>query len=440
MKIGIYKNIIYFIIALPGLFLLVNNYPYLGIASVLMVLTLGLVFLFIRKSITQHHFEVLFILVIIYAYFILSYFISNQTLADFFSYKFLRYDGNFFFNYAPFFALAVPYFDYKKIANIFFKFIFFTFTAAAVIGIIEYSTGWFELFFGMQNKERVFLVLNSAHNATGSVYALVCIFLLVFLLIEKVKYKKVLYSLALIACLAGLLLVRSRGSYTGFIVGAIIVLWLHFRFTLKFFIILLLIFILLIPLVIFTGTFDRIQNIFNFQEGNILIRFALWDKAWDMFAKSPVFGIGFGRYNDVLYQGQWLAGEPAAGNYAGFPGLAAFYVAPYYVFGFDHAHNSYFQFLAEVGIIGLFLVLLFWVLCYRRMLIGYNSTKDDFSKKVFLSCLGGIVALFVLSLSEHYFSATTVNMCLTMAVSLAIGIYWQESAKDGKIELIQEFK
>jgi len=417
-------------IAFPGLVLLVNKYNYVAISSFLLILTLGLVFLFYKKSITQYHFEILFVLSIIYIYFTLSYFISNQTADNFFSYSFLRHDGNFFFNYLPFFALAVPYFNYKKVTNIFFKFIFLTFTFASIIGLIEYFTKKFDLFFGIQNSEEVFLVLNNTHNATGSAYAMICIFLLAFFLMEKEKYKKILYLLALVICLTGLLLTRSRGSYVGFIVGAIVVLWLNYRFTIKFFITIVLVFIALIPMVFFTGTFDRVQNIFNFQEGNVLIRFTLWEKAWHLFTKSPIFGIGFGRYNDILYTNYWSNTVPSLDYFVGYPGIASFYMEPSYVFSFGHAHNAYFQFLAEVGIIGLGLLVFFWVLCYRRVLRGYNLTKDNFSKKIYLSCLGGISALFALSLTENYLSATTVNICITMAVSLAIGLFWQESLKD----------
>ena len=185
MKKNLYNNILYFLIALPGLFLLINKYQYVAISSFLLILILGLVFLFYKKSITQYHFEILFVLSIIYIYFILSYFISNQTADNFFSYSILRYDGNFFFNYLPFFALAIPYFNYRKVTNIFFKFIFFTFTFASIIGLIEYFTKKFDLFFGIQNSEEVFLVLNNTHNATGSVYAVVCIFLLAFFFIGK---------------------------------------------------------------------------------------------------------------------------------------------------------------------------------------------------------------------------------------------------------------
>ncbi len=429
MKKNLYQNILYILIALPGLFLLINRYQYFAISSFIIILILGLIFLFYKKSITQYHFEVLSILSIIYIYFILSYVVSNQTIDNFFSYSFLRYDGNFFFNYLPFFALAVPYFNYRKVSNIFFKFIFSTFTLTSIIGLIEYFSKKFNLFFGIQNREEVLLILNNTHNATGSVFAMVCIFLLAFSLLEKNKYKKAIYFLALFICLIGLLLVRSRGSYIGFIIGAVIVLWLYYRSLKKFFITMISMLAALIPMVLLTGTFDRIKMIFSLSESNIPIRFLLWERAWHLFIRSPIFGVGFGRYNDIKY----ISVSDAIPNpdlFIGYPNIAAFYMEPFYRFGFGHAHNGYFQFLAETGIIGLGLLLLFWILCYRRILKGYNLTRDNFSKKVFLSSLGGIASLFALSLTENYFSATAVMICLSMTISLAIGLSWRESLKD----------
>ena len=109
------NKVLCFFIALPGLFLLVNKYPLFAITSNLIVLVLGIFFLFYKGSITSDHSQVLGILSIIYVYFTLSYFISNQTFKNFFSYNFLRYDGSFYFSYILFFALAVPYFNYKKL-------------------------------------------------------------------------------------------------------------------------------------------------------------------------------------------------------------------------------------------------------------------------------------------------------------------------------------
>jgi len=415
------KRVLYFLIASPGLFLLVNLYPYLAITSFLLILVMGVISLFYKKAITSCHSEVLSILAIIYIYFILSYFLSNQSIYNFFSYQFLRYDGNFFFCYLPFFALAVPYFNYKKVSNLYFKIIFIVFTAFALIGIYGYISGSYFLVFEMQNAEMCFKVFNSAHNATGSVYAMVCTFLLVFFLKEGKKLYKITYLLALLACLAGLFLTKSRGSYVGFAVGAVFVFWMHYRTIGKFIRAILITLAASIPLAFVTGAYRRILQIFDFGEGNIRVRFVLWEKAWNLFTQSPIFGIGFARYNDV--------NAMSAKRLAGFPEIASFFMGHNFDFSFGHAHNAYFQFLAETGIVGLGLLFLFWILCFRKLAKGYTKTNDRLSKKMFLSSLGGVVVLFLLSLTENYLSATTAMMCISMVVSLAIGMYWQESKK-----------
>ncbi|MBN2072961.1 MAG: hypothetical protein JW770_03330, partial [Actinobacteria bacterium] len=88
---GMFAGLVYFLIAAPGLFLLVNEYPYFGILSILMLLFLGALFLFYRGTVTSVHLGVTGVLLAIYIYFILSYFISNQPLSNFLSYSFLRY-------------------------------------------------------------------------------------------------------------------------------------------------------------------------------------------------------------------------------------------------------------------------------------------------------------------------------------------------------------
>jgi len=440
MTDSVFKKILYILIILPGLALLINEYSLVGIVSFIIILLLGFIFLLIKKSITSYHFEIVLILSIIYIYFMLSYFTSNQTISNFFSYQFFRYDGNFFFNYIPFFALAVPYFDYKKAARIFIIVIFSTFTLVSFIGLIEYLTEGFSLFFRIQNGERVFTALNFAHNATGSVYALVCIFLLAFILLERKIKKKALLAIAFVVCLAGLLLTRSRGGYIGFAMGTLVVLWLYFKSWIKFLVTAFSLAAVTAPIVYATGAFSRIIKIFDFTEANISWRFILWQRAWHLFLRSPIFGVGFGRYNDISYEA-WTEVMPNPDLFIGFPGAAAFYMEPYYEFSFSHAHNSYFNFLAETGLLGLGLLIFFWIVCYRRILRGYNFTKDNYSKKIFLSCMGGIAALFALSLTENYFSATTVMMCLSMIVSLAIGIHWQETfTSNNDFRLIQNQK
>jgi len=432
-KKDLFRKLIYFLVASSGLFLLVNEYPYFGILSILILLFLGILFLFYKGLITNVHLGVIGILLVIYIYFILSYFISNQSLSNFLSYSFLRYDGNFFFCYIPFFALAVPYFNYKKVLQLYFSFIFFTFSLLSVAGIVGILTKNYSPIILNDKYDGLMLVgLNNAHNATGSVYALASIFALVFALRSQKRYK-IYYIIILLLCLTGLVMTQSRGSYIGFIAGALLVIWLYFKSILKFIITTITISVVSLPLIFFTNLHERFIKMLDFTDINnyaIVARIGLWKKALYLFKQSPIFGVGFGRFNDINYNintyGYTLT---RLDEFVGVPKIFYTYQAANFDYSSAHAHNSYLQFLAETGVIGLGLILFFWVLCYRIILKAYNYTNNEFSKKVYLSGLGSIVVLFAMSFTENYFSATTMIMCLSVVTSLSLGLYWQEKYK-----------
>jgi len=427
---NLFKRLIYFLVASSGLFLLVNEYPYFGILSILILLFLGALFLFYKGSLTSVHLSVVGVLLVIYIYFILSYFISNQSLSSFMSYSFLRYDGNFFFAYIPFFALAIPYFDYEKVSRLYFNFIFFTFSLLSLAGIVGVLTKNYSRIILDDKYDGPMLVgLNSAHNATGSVYALACIFALVFTL-RSHKRHKIYYIIISLLCLIGLVMTQSRGSYAGFIVGALIVVWLHFRSILKLIIVTAAISAVSIPLLFLTKLHERFLQILDISNWTVGTRINLWKKALYLFKKSPIFGVGFGRFNDINYNinnsGYTLI---SLDEFVGVPKIFYTYHSTNFDFSSAHAHNSYLQFLAETGIIGLGLIIFFWILCYRIILRAYNHTNNEFSKKMYLSCLGSIIVLFAMSFTENYFSATTMMMCLSVITSLSLGLYWQENHK-----------
>ncbi|TET09966.1 MAG: O-antigen ligase domain-containing protein [Candidatus Atribacteria bacterium] len=268
------------------------------------------------------------------------------------------------------------------------------------------------------DRGKMFMGLNIAHNATGSIYALVSIFALIFFLEEKAKKIKILYSIVFLLCVTGLFLSKSTGSYIAFFVAAIFVLWMHFKSVKKFFLTLSVLIIISIPVLWVTHAFERFIQIFQ-TKGTAAVRLELWEKAWNLFSKSPVFGVGFGRFNDIV--------SVFHENLAGREGILSVFLHPRFYYGSDHAHNSYLQFLAETGIIGLGLLLFFWCLCFQIIFKALKLAKDDYSKKAFLAGLANIVVLFILSLTENYFSATTVMVASSMIVSLCIGLAWQES-------------
>ena len=414
------------IIALPALFLLVNNYPYLMILSIILIILLGIIFFLIKPAIIILNSVTLSILIIIYIYFFFSYLYSAQPFSSILTYDFFKKDGSFFFCYILFFIIAIPFFNYKKTINLFFNFLFITFSIFSIFGIVEYLTGKTSITLSVDpGKGKIFTALNFAHNATGSVYAVVSLFALIFFLNESKKKIKFLYLIVLITCIAGLFITKSMGTYIGFIVALIPVLWMNYR-KIKNFLIAISIFIVAsIPFIYLLGIYKRIIQIISFSSLNknsglytTVIRLELWKKAWYLFLKSPIFGIGFGRFNDI---------DPY--NYhrlKGLPGILSLYTDSNFVFSASTAHNSYLQFLAETGIVGLGLLILFWVLCYRIIYKAYNFSTNIYYKRIYLCALASIIALFVMSFTENYLSAITIMICVSMLTSLSMGLHWQE--------------
>ena len=421
------KEIFYILLVAPVLFLLVNKWPYLLVGSVLISIFLGLIFFIKKRFITSFHSELVAVLGVIYVYFILSYFVSGQPILNLFSYQFLKYDGNFFFCYILFFIFSISFPNFKKLAAYYFKFIFSVFTIFSLIGITEYFLSRGPLMvYAEAETGKIYFALNFAHNATGSVYAVVCISLLVFFLKEKTTKIKILFLILLLINLTALLITRSRASYVGFFGATIIVTWLYFKSIKKFLITIGALIAVTVPILFLTGVYNRVIQILNFEGGTTIIRFYVWEKAWYLFSQSPIFGIGYGRFNDIFNIDIGLFNLE---RLRGYPGIVSFYMKQIYYFNSAHAHNTYLQFLTETGTVGLGLILIFWTLCIVKILKAYNSTKENFTSKVLLSSLASIFVLLILSFFENYLSATTVMISISAIVPISIGLYWEDYNK-----------
>ena len=415
------KNLIYLIIALLPLFLLMNRFPYLSIFSFLFLLVISIIFFFFQKGIiTEYHYKINIFLFIICFFFLLSYFISNQPFANLFSYDFLRYDGSFFFCYLPFIIFAVPFLNYAKALKVYFWFLFVIFVIFVIFGFFEYSNNISFLTVRIDdiNVGPMFVALNNSHNATGSIYAIAGIFALAFFLESGIS-EKIAYGGISLLCFIALVITKSRGSIVAFAVGVFFLLWINSKSILIFFRNLAILIVALIPFIFVTGTFGRIMQIFYIYDASALTRLNLWTNAIYLFKQSPIIGVGFGRYNDIAWH---LEPIPLSG----YQGIFSLYRIQYYAFNETNAHSSYFHFLAETGVVGLTLLILFWVLCFVIIFKAYKFTNAAFSKKIYLSVMGGIIALFVLSLTENYMSSPTVMMCISLTTSLAVGLFWEE--------------
>ncbi|MBM3702596.1 MAG: O-antigen ligase family protein [Actinobacteria bacterium] len=418
-KISRYQKVMSFIAPLPAMFLLVNNYPILMLLAVFLVMSCSFLFLILDWKITDFHSKILFILILLYSYFIFSFFATGQSLFTFISYNFIKYDGNFFFCYILFFALSTPFFDYERASRNYFKYIFITFAVFGILGIFEYVLGSTTIMNKMDpGAGKMFVGLNFAHNATGSVYAVASIFMIIFFLAEKRKNLKFYYLLITLILVAALFLTKSRGSYIGFIVGTVCALWFHYKNFKKFIIRAAVLTGVLIPLIFITGTYKRVSEIFTTTD-TAVIRSKLWLQAWQLFVKSPIFGVGFGRFNDI----------DLSVNYKlnGINGLLSVFTGSNIRLDAAHAHNSYLQFLSETGLVGLGFLILFWGMCFGILIRAYYSKEASaFARKVYLCGATSIITIFTLAFTENYLSATTIILCVSMLVSFGIGLYWQE--------------
>ena len=137
-----------------------------------------------------------------------------------------------------------------------------------------------------------------------------------------------------------------------------------------------------------------------------------------MISKSPLFGIGFGRYNDFIYY-QDLT------SFTGFPGYISFLNSNQLVYDETHAHNSYLQFTAEIGVIGTLLIMVFWLVCILIIIKSYKRYSNGQNRIIMLSALSGIITLLILSLTEHYMASPTAMLIISVTTSLALGISWE---------------
>ncbi len=95
-------------------------------------------------------------------------------------------------------------------------------------------------------------------------------------------------------------------------------------------------------------------------------RLILWDKGWEVFGKSPVFGIG--------YQ------------------MVPSYIR---VDGLSNMHNYFMQVTVELGIIGFLIFLYLFYSAFKSGWLLYRLSDDNYFKGLGLGFCGCVLASFI---------------------------------------------
>jgi len=141
---------------------------------------------------------------------------------------------------------------------------------------------------------------------------------------------------------------------------------------------------------------------------NLAIRSALWGRALREGALSPLFGIGFGRFNDLGRQWagpNFILRTVESASYASASNLTA--------------HNTFLHYFVELGLIGLVLLLtvVFMILSRRGQYCRYPDQM--FYRRLSQACL---FYLLLTGLTQHSFGAPIYGLSMMATIGFCMRI------------------
>jgi O-antigen ligase len=336
------------------------------------------------------------------------YFVLNTALyapESFLAPEFYRRDGNVFVTFLPVIIgglVAVK----VNLGAVLRRFVIWASVVNMVFVALFIGTGGTIVY----EEAGVYHFLFEAHNAAGGYLAMITAFSLGIYLTMK-KGRRAFWLILVLSNLVGLYFTVSRGSIGALVCAAILVHGLKERF-LKTTVVASAVALIAVmsyayPYWVSVGRpLDLSENTYTetigSKDANVLQRVLyLWPRAVDLFIESPIFGTGYGSYNDIPYQ------------LSGLPHVFVFNHPLELSFNSAHAHNTYLHVLAETGLVGLGLLLVMLV----KMRQSINSLEPA-SVRLALK-IAFWVAVFS-SMSEHRLFTPAQMLPFTIFYGLAL--------------------
>ena len=387
------------LLCVTSLFFTITNFVPLSMLFSCLVPIVPLL-LFLRR---QYNILQLYVIIMLLYFF---FHVVCYNYSSLFEYQFYRYDGNVFFTFLPLvicgcISMSI---NIKKIVSYFL--------------IITTIINSICIMFFILNPFRkpLYHFLFIAHNAAGGFLGVICAISIGYYVQTKAKS----YLVITIVNLIGLLITYSRGSILGLFAAVIGVLFLK-KHGMK--ILILLYLVMITCLMSFTyptwKNSEKVsiyisrqiatkssQNSFGIDDYNIIDRcFLLWPRAFYLWTRSPIVGIGFGGYNDIPY------------NLKCKSFLFSWNIPSYVTYSSAHAHHTYLHLLAETGILGLFLLFLVMYQMHK-----FINEKIDFEPLK----LGLLLAFWMSawsSVTEHRFFTPAQMLPFNLILGLCITRY-----------------
>ncbi|HBS6366254.1 TPA: O-antigen ligase family protein [Klebsiella pneumoniae] len=366
------------IILLSLLFSITNYVPFSLL--VILLLPISLISVLYREEIFKIR-KIELYLILLYVYIITSTLVYSPS--SFLDFDFYRRDGNFIVSYLVLFVfIFLPVsinFDLVKTFNMLFPF----FIAVSCIGYIIMPKEITED--GSGGAVHFFFV---SHNAAGGFYSILAA-ISIGMFLETKKKTYLLYSILFLFFLYS---TNSRGSILA-IAGAIAYSFIKFKKpALVFFAFVIVQFVIVYetyPVWEAMGkvmseqanfTVSNVSTGIDFQRAGTFIDrlYYLWPRAIDNFLHSPLFGMGFGSFDDLYYKYINIINHFVAVK----DGATVRHTDA-------HAHNSTFTILAELGSIGyvLFILLFNEINKKIRGLYNIDTMQYTYLSLAFWTCI-----------------------------------------------------
>lgn len=408
--------------------LIQNQWPVVAAGALVICMFRGLAGLIAQRA-KFRKLELIIILCLVY--WLLNYEWSTHSFNNLVSYQFLRRDGALLVTYPAFFCLL-----HWRLSRAYFRVFWFSFlgllsfmaiSAALVLRNFPYAylleplnlVGAREEFMG----SRLFYGWYQAHDTTGGIYTMACMILLAFLIDKGLSRRmRTFVWVMLFSCLAGLALTYSRSGYLGFMAGTLVLLPIR-QLRRSFKIGLALGIPLIVVLLSNSAFLSRIDTISDPNWGTNATRFELWRDAWYDFSQSPIVGIGFGRYNDVRRQ------------FSGVPGLVYVCTAGEIINNSATAHDSYLHFLAEGGIVGLFVTMFIWWCAWKELSFFERALPRSYLHPFHRAGKGALSAMLIYCVFDHVLGSGSNVLFLMTIIGLTLAASRAELAAKSRARL-----
>lgn len=259
----------------------------------------------------------------------------------------------------------------KKDINIIITIMVFSAFLVSLYGMYQYVVGveveraWLDVENNPGIRTRVYSVFNNPNILAE--YLIMTIPLGVSLFwFSKQIHKKVIFLGMTLVMIASLIFTLSRGGWIGFAFSALVFILLIEKRLLLSLIPISIGAVFLLPQTIL----NRILSIGNLQDSSNAYRIKMWQITGDIIRDHPIAGVGFGHLPFKQTFETYIRTMPTF-----------------------HAHNTYLQTAAEIGIPGLIVFLFFLFIIFKYAIVNLVKSEDKYIKIITAGILSGLAGV-----------------------------------------------